>query len=252
MNQLGALLRIGRRGKSIQDLAAAVSVNKNTLGDYERGIRPPDVAFLARFSAITGTPLVDLIAALLMDTREIDASCGGVTTEVINALEGYKHKHSAAAAVATAPDNTRAELRTAESQSDKNVDNRLNLLQQSEARNPPRRIPAEGVEHPVQLNEVRDVDKEDATGGFFLSDEQQGRLANRMKDVRAATDMALKLVERFRIDEDMTFFRAVQDLAFFGAAEKHITALIEAIIEHERERRAAEPPPAPDRPEPTP
>lgn len=64
---LGDMLRTVRRLQdlTIPDMAEKLGVNKNTLGDYEREERLPDVEFLAVFSKVTGWDLGKLIDARL-------------------------------------------------------------------------------------------------------------------------------------------------------------------------------------------
>lgn len=57
---LAAELKRARGGRSIDDMAAALSVNKNTLGSYERGQSLPGVEFLIHFAQVTGTPIARL------------------------------------------------------------------------------------------------------------------------------------------------------------------------------------------------
>lgn len=58
---LGAALRKVRGDQAIPLMAQRLGVNKNTLGSYERGQATPDVNFLVRFAAVTGTSLEHLI-----------------------------------------------------------------------------------------------------------------------------------------------------------------------------------------------
>lgn len=62
---LGDLLRSIRQRLelSIPDMAAKVKVNKNTLGDYEREARLPDMEFLAVFAKVSGWDLGKLVQA---------------------------------------------------------------------------------------------------------------------------------------------------------------------------------------------
>jgi phage repressor protein C with HTH and peptisase S24 domain len=64
-NQLGEALRTARGERSIEALSKDLDVNKNTLGDYERGVRNPEVDFLVRFAAATGADLGRLLGMRL-------------------------------------------------------------------------------------------------------------------------------------------------------------------------------------------
>jgi transcriptional regulator with XRE-family HTH domain len=64
-NQLGEALRTARGERSIEALSRDLDVNKNTLGDYERGVRNPEVDFLVRFAAATGADLGRLLGMRL-------------------------------------------------------------------------------------------------------------------------------------------------------------------------------------------
>lgn len=64
-NKIGDALRAARGDRSIEALAKELDVNKNTLGDYERGVRAPEIDFLVRFAAITGADLSRLMALRL-------------------------------------------------------------------------------------------------------------------------------------------------------------------------------------------
>lgn len=74
--RLGERLRKGRRasGRTIEDLAPTLGVNKNTLAAYERGERLPDVDFLAVFAARTGVPFLELLILRLRDSQAPEAA----------------------------------------------------------------------------------------------------------------------------------------------------------------------------------
>lgn len=215
MNKLGALLRTARGKRSIEELASAVGVNKNTQGSYERGVRPPDVAYLVRFSAITGEPLDGLLVALLTDTQESEAAGDAGTAQVISALQGYKYKYGAATALLGENTSTSVNQTAAAAQ-----------LEVAQAR-----------------AHYRDAIHADI----------RAALEAQMPMVKEATAVAMRIAAHFGLDYLSRIFGEVQTLAFFGADEKHLTALIEAIIENEPEIRAAAARRATaDRPEPTP
>ncbi len=73
-NKLGGLLRTVRQlmSVSIPEMARRLGVNKNTLGDYERETRLPDVEFLAVFSRVTGYDLGKLVEARLLASQYSD------------------------------------------------------------------------------------------------------------------------------------------------------------------------------------
>lgn len=71
--ELGARLRTARGTKSIEAMAGSLSVNKNTLGGYERGERLPDVDFLATFAQITGSDFFELLSIRLLDSDQAAA-----------------------------------------------------------------------------------------------------------------------------------------------------------------------------------
>jgi transcriptional regulator with XRE-family HTH domain len=59
-------LRAARGDRSIEALSKELDVNKNTLGDYERGVRYPEVDFLVKFAEVTGANLGRLLSLRLM------------------------------------------------------------------------------------------------------------------------------------------------------------------------------------------
>jgi phage repressor protein C with HTH and peptisase S24 domain/DNA-binding XRE family transcriptional regulator len=78
-NEIGEALRAARADRSIEALAKALDVNKNTLGDYERGVRHPEVDFLVRFAEVTGADLGRLLAMRV-------AAAGGNEETILTAL----------------------------------------------------------------------------------------------------------------------------------------------------------------------
>lgn len=62
---IGEALRRVRGRLTLDELALRMSVHKNTLGNYERGERLPDIDFLAVFAAATGADLGELLALRL-------------------------------------------------------------------------------------------------------------------------------------------------------------------------------------------
>jgi phage repressor protein C with HTH and peptisase S24 domain len=67
-NEMGEALRAARGDTSIEATAKALDVNKNTLGDYERGVRLPELDFLVRFADVTGASLGHLLSLRLGST----------------------------------------------------------------------------------------------------------------------------------------------------------------------------------------
>jgi transcriptional regulator with XRE-family HTH domain len=74
-NMLAALLVRIRESKrmSIPAMAEKLSVSRNTLGDYERGVRLPDVEFLGRFATVNGCDAMELLDARLTASGEAAA-----------------------------------------------------------------------------------------------------------------------------------------------------------------------------------
>lgn len=64
-NELGEGLRLARGDRSIESLADELDVSRNTLGDYERGVRAPEIDFLVRFAVATKADLGRLLGMRL-------------------------------------------------------------------------------------------------------------------------------------------------------------------------------------------
>lgn len=79
-NELGDALRRARGERSIEALAEALEVSRNTLGDYERGVRAPEMDFLVRFAAATGADLSRLLSLRL------NISSGASERNILEAL----------------------------------------------------------------------------------------------------------------------------------------------------------------------
>ena len=73
---LGMELVRWRGERSARAMAALLAVHENTLGNYERGVRLPDRAFLARFCEVTGADLEKLY--MLLEASERKRGKGGV------------------------------------------------------------------------------------------------------------------------------------------------------------------------------
>lgn len=67
---IGDKLRGMRNRASIADMADQLGVAPNTLGDYERGKRLPDIDFLIRFAAQTKSDLLELLQLRVADSPE--------------------------------------------------------------------------------------------------------------------------------------------------------------------------------------
>lgn len=146
-------------------------------------------------------------------------------------------------------------IRTADSEPNKNVDNSLNLLQRTKEENPPRRISTlvKKSYSATDLASTQKAAEPKAHYGEALPPEVRAAFAAEMPKVKEATAVAMRIAAHFGIGYMARTVTELQTLAYFGADEKHLTALIEAIIENEAEiRAAAERRATPDRPEPTP
>lgn len=89
--------------------------------------------------------------------------------------------------------------------------------------------------------------------GEGLPTEVRAAVEAQMPKVKAATAVAMGIAAHFGIPYMSRIVTELQTLAFFGVEEKHLTALMESIIENEPEiRAAAERRATPDRPEPAP
>lgn len=62
---IGDVLKRVRGRHTLDEIALRMGVHKNTLGNYERGERLPEIDFLAAFAAVTGADLGELLVSRL-------------------------------------------------------------------------------------------------------------------------------------------------------------------------------------------
>ncbi len=73
---IGEVLRRVRGRHTLDEIALRMGVHKNTLGNYERGERLPEIDFLAGFAAATGADLAELLVSRLEAGGRAPAGAG--------------------------------------------------------------------------------------------------------------------------------------------------------------------------------
>lgn len=71
--ELADLLVRQRGRRPVNEMARILNVHPNTLGNYERSERLPDVDFLAAFSVATATPFATLLNLRLKESERAEA-----------------------------------------------------------------------------------------------------------------------------------------------------------------------------------
>jgi phage repressor protein C with HTH and peptisase S24 domain/DNA-binding XRE family transcriptional regulator len=106
-NKLGDALRLARAQRSIEALAEELEVSRNTLGDYERGVRAPEVDFLVRFAEATGADLSMLLGLRLARSGANDEL---ILKSLILSAQSYPGLWQRAARSAGLSDRTAAQV----------------------------------------------------------------------------------------------------------------------------------------------